>query len=412
VNPNRIGIDGVGLGSQIAWMALTQNMGYRDAVPGSFAGYAWDVMVPNNCVNNNINTFWLKPNVRLDPAIKQELWNDYLNLNTVQPLLDFFQSPDRNWSTSLNRLQGQVFAQGSWTDTYQFASAIIPTYANDPVSPKRMYLASNGEEDFDKFSDVSTQNETYRTQWHQRWLQDVQNGIDQGDPVTYLGYLPGDPANPANHTLVINTPAWPPAGVTSKTMYLDSHGSLAESAPHQHNSSDILTNTLLDPTYTITNAVYDESPAFALTWTKIPTSSVTYTSPPLAQDVWWLGAPSVSYYTSATGPNYNIVALYYDLDPATGARYLITRDQSCWHAGDPANRTVTGVPIARRLAAGHEIQVVFQNNDPETSRPRFIAQRIRPVFGNVTMTLYHESSRSTHTDLPLKPDQPSQPIFR
>jgi uncharacterized protein len=228
--------------------------------------------------------------------------------------------------------------------------------------------------------------------WFDHWLKGRDTGILEGPPIRY--WLPG--AEEWRTSV-----SWPPPGAEHRRLALRADGVLAAD---EGDSGDRVFMVLGTGLNRAKPSVTD------------PPGQLTWTSPPLAEDVDVVGDIELDLDASATAVDTAWIVTLQDVDPAdqisdVTAGWLRASmrevDERSSRVGAPVLpcRSAEGVPVgeivryriplvanSRRFIAGHRIRLVLTSDDQDPETPVIMGFRHAPV-GTSSLNTVHSSSR-------------------
>lgn len=150
------------------------------------------------------------------------------DLQSIPPELSGFLtsgSPVReSLLTDTSRIRTPMLAYGGWRDI--FHDAMVQTYTSSPLEPGRKQLVVGDTYHLNFGSDLGRPGspprlDVWQRAWFDRWLKDIDNGVDRYGPVTLQQKGTGE---------WVTAPSFPRPGMTYQRLYLDDAPS--GSAPH------------------------------------------------------------------------------------------------------------------------------------------------------------------------------------
>ncbi len=218
--------------------------------------------------------------------------------------------------------------------------------------------------------------------------------------------------------------SWPPQGLPTRSFYLQPGKGLAE-APVRHEKApaDSFVSDPSKPTpYTNFPGVRRDSRYMAEDQrfaSKRP-DVLSYTSPPLKQDMTAVGAIDVDITVATTGTDADFVVKVIDVSPDTGAQQLVRGDAfrgkfrksfvkpEPFVPGKPTPLTFALGDICHTFKKGHKLQVQIQSSwfplvdrNPQKFMP--IAQAKDSDFVKATQTVFHSKKFPSRIRFTVKP---------
>lgn len=222
------------------------------------------------------------------------------------------------------------------------------------------------------------------------------------------------------------TGVWPPVGQTTTRWFLAKRGKLTLDAPTDSSGADTY-EVDLDATTGLTNRWHTQD---GVTKVGYPDRSeaderlLTYTSPPLDEDVEITGYPVVTLYVTSTASDGAFYAYLEDIDADGRVIYLTEGHLRAIHRRisdqqpplklfvphhsylrEDAMPLVPGevtelrfglLPVSAIVRKGHRLRIAIAGHDKDTFT------RI-PEKGQPTITMQHTTTHSSHIDLPVVP---------
>ena len=365
-----------------------------------------DVIVPHWAADMFMNgsirrtfLFLLKSrNVRY-AAIRDSLW-ELARIDAYDSLKALFAS-ERNVDTAeLNSSPIPVFRSIKWQDHYFTTQDGIESFLRHRA-PKKLYLGTRGH-----FSDFSATERTYQnaigTRWFRYFLLGEQTGILDDPPISYAySSLPQDTSGyfTWNHTEVSS---WLPDGVNPVRLYLTVDSTLTYTPPTVLDDSVVLQNDYLDSIYTFDKG-YSDSFRGSRFDAALPKATLTFTSPSLPNDIFWVGVPKMKLYVRSDYEKFPLHVQMYEEDSLRN-KYFINRINFTalhWVAGSEGIIEVDGIPHAHKFTRGSRIRIEVTNID-KTNRIMYGAYPfVVPLFAQASATVYFSASHPSYIELPL-----------
>ena len=256
--------------------------------------------------------------------------------------------------------------------------------------------------------------------WFDRWLKDVDNGIDR-EPALRL-YMGGTGK-------WIEPETWPPPEAVTTELFLAAGdgsgagslngGRLADAVPPVGDAPDRYRHDPYDPLPTIGGhgGVTWMWPSGPLDQREVEARSLTYTSDELDHDLAVLGHPRVRLHASSSAVDTDFVVTLNDVHPSGYSEIVRQGALRARHRGGPETTellepgelyelTIEMTPVAHTFRAGHRVRVAvasssFPNFLPNagTAEPAYLATR-GVVADN---TVYHDVAHPSALLLPVVP---------
>jgi putative CocE/NonD family hydrolase len=264
--------------------------------------------------------------------------------------------------------------------------------------------------------------------WFDYWLKGIDNGIMNEPPIHYA--MMEDPGSWTWQS----ADSWPPPGTETTRLYLSAgpsgsvesvnDGGLTESAPEDREAHDAYTVDLTTTTGTTTrwdNAVGVPMMAYRELAAN-DRKALTYTSPPLENDLTVVGHPVVTLYATAKGGDVDFHVLLEEVDAEGNVRYItegVLRgshrklDEAPWDnmglpyqrsfesdrvplpSDEPAEIVMDLHPTAAVFNAGHRIRVTITGADADNTEAP-------PVSPPPTMRVYRNADYASSIALPVR----------
>ncbi len=255
-----------------------------------------------------------------------------------------------------------------------------------------------------------------RLAFFDHYLKGVDNGVDAWPPIRYFNL-----GEEAFH----ETDTWPPSGTRARSFYLDEGFALAAERPTTATGADTYR---VDPAVTTgTNNRWMTQmggPVLGLDDRgSMDARMLTYTTPPLDEDLQITGWPAVTLQVSSDRPDGMVLVYLEDVDEDGRSRYitegglrLIHRkvspnpyfeepgpyhsfaraDAQDMRPGEVAEISVRLWPITALVRRGHRLRLAIAGADAGTFDPI-------PAEGSATLTVYRNRSHTSMLQLPVMP---------
>lgn len=287
-----------------------------------------------------------------------------------------------------------------WQDHYFAADDGIASFERYGAA-KKLYLGTRGH-----FSDQVESERPFQdssvTRWFSYYLKGEMNGVPFEPTYTYaFSSLPMDTAGYFTWTRT-NTSQWPPSGIAPVRFYLAADSALRYTPPTIGTLSYLLENRYLNPAYTFDTA-YIEGFRGNRFDVLLPQQRLVFDSPPLTQEVTWIGAPKISLHIQSNGDVFPLHAQVYEVD-SLGAKYFINRINFTarhWVPGDSGLIEVQGIPHAHRFRQGSRIRIEVTNMDKTNRVQLGTYPFVLPVFRNTGVTIFADAAHPSYIELPL-----------
>ena len=387
---------------------------------------------------------------------------------------DRLTAPDLNWSwyTDVRDSDVAIMQMAGWFDPYvRSAFELYCTMAGTRKAPARIVVSPAYHQGisrpFAEFIGATSEADikVEQLRWYDRWLKDVDNGIDRESPVQFFVMHAGWRAEKA----------WPLSQARSMRLYLSADNRLMQDAPsgsagdqyradYSHYSAwpPNLDTAPLAKVNEVIGRPAPTVPAFQRNRQNMygvpegppmraamDRKALLYTSAPLEQDTDVIGHPTVHAYVSSTAADGDFYFYLEDVDP-TGQAVLVTdyqhragfsrlkdndeiipggrgievRPELPWHGfaradydehvfeGGKVVEIVTALyPTAWRFRKGHSIRLSIAAADWPTFElhPKLSPQNRPDAQDNIvpTITVHRGGARASFLELPAVPITPS-----
>ncbi|TCO48501.1 hypothetical protein EV646_104323 [Kribbella antiqua] len=198
--------------------------------------------------------------------------------------------------------------------------------------------------------------------------------------------------------------SWPPPGYTPQRFHLASDGGLSTSAPAVSGRSEYRYDPA-DPTPAVggVRMVRGSSGRVDNAALEARSDVLTFTTPPLEQDVEVVGEISAEIWFQSSLPYADLFVRLCDVDPDGHSYNVCDGLVSLTNADTLAPATVTLWPTAHRFKSGHRIRIQLSSGahpryarNPGTGDPRLTATTLTPA----TQTIHHGPNHPSAVILP------------
>ncbi len=393
-----IGITGGSQGGLHGLWAAADRLGVKAVTSDVIVPHWASDMLSNGCIRRTALLLLRGSRVRYD-GTRDSLW-DFVRSDQFDSLRSHL-IPARDVDTSvLNTSTIPTLRLLKWQDHYFAAEDGIDAFVRYG-GPKKIYVGSRGH-----FSDQVESERVYQydqvTRWLDHFLRNIQNGIVTDPTYTYAySSLPMDTAGFFQWTRV-ELNAWPPAGIQLYRCYLDKDSTASFSPQVSLGDSMILSNSYLNPAYTFDTAYIEgfRGPRFNAV---LPKQALLFDTPPLAEDVLWVGAPKMKLYVRCGGDKFPIHAQIYELD-GSGNRYFVNRINYTarnWQPGASGVLDVEGIPHAHKFTRGNRIRIELTNIDVTNRLLLGSYPFVVPMFEQASVTIAMDAGHQSYIELPL-----------
>lgn len=261
--------------------------------------------------------------------------------------------------------------------------------------------------------------------WFDRWLKGIRNGIDSEPPIHYAVI------DDSSHATWRTAPGWPIPGVATVDYYFGpgrsggiasvNDGTLAPTRGQPGQDRYLVDLTTTTGTSTRWDHTVAQGPMRYPDLAANEAKGLTYTTPPLANDLEIVGYPVVTLYVASDQPDGDFYVVLSEVDSAGRSRYVTEgmlrashRDTTTppwdnlglpWHRsnrsdlkplvrGQVARLTFVLQPTATLFNQGHRLRVSITGADVDnTEKP--------PVRGRPTITLYRDAEHPSRIAFPV-----------
>lgn len=292
----------------IAPSAITVNSYDDNSVPGGVfnVGFAsrWVYMVRpiSESMSENARIGWGDKECRANMAAHPD--PDPFGKFRAHPFNDDWWKA-HSLARVVDKVEVPTFLSQSWQDHETSINGATEMYAH--TKAPTWFNLSNGGHDWTPLQEPL---QVRLVRWMDHWVKGVDNGAEKEPKVTvYWEIGPGMPAVAKWTTQYAN---WPVPGSELKTFYLADRGGLSESA----------SASAPPQTYTFGPGVelIGEDPQFSLE--PDPTGTLSWTTPPLSQDLTILGSTQVHLFAASDTVDTDFVVALHDIYPNGDVQYL------------------------------------------------------------------------------------------
>ena len=358
-----------------------------------------------------------------DPDIVGEKWSSLweTRLENSRPWgIGYISHPlegpywqDRSLSADFSRVKCPVFVIAGWSDAY--STALLSAFTKVSVPHKRALVGPWGHwySEMDRaVPGPRIDGRPIYLKWFDYWLKGIDNGVLDEPPVTFFvrEYSP-----PSSH-MPLEEPGfwrseleWPPARARRATFYF--HAGARLSPEPNSDPADARDDNTYNPAVGITSGMHWGGGI--LPWAT-PTDqrldeaySLTYTGPPLEQDLEVTGNPTAVLYVSSTADVAYFRVKLIDVAP-DGTSKLVrygglsgTHRDSHFHPeplvpGEVYELKVGLKAMSYVFPAGHRLRVAVAGAD---------IQNAWPTAKRAVNTIHRSSRYPSHIILPVIPEQ-------
>lgn len=292
---------------------------------------------------------------------------------------------------------------GKWQDHYFRANETADdylVYSNQSVSAK-LYLGTGGH-----YSDEVPEEWSFQFDWLTRWfnefLKGEQTGILLEPNITYAhSSLPMDTNGYFTWTHQ-TVDSWPPPNAIPVKFYLHADGILSDLLPTDSNQSMVLLNDYRDPTYTFYWAFWDD---FQGEWfdSAFHQQSLIFQTPPLVNDVDWVGVPRGHLYVYSDTTKFQINVQVYEIEPSN-EKYFVNRINYTNRNNQPGTWDtidVDGYAHAHQFKAGNSIRIEISNLDITNRVMLGNRPFVVPVFERSRTLIAMNAAHPSYIELPI-----------
>jgi putative CocE/NonD family hydrolase len=333
----------------------------------------------------------LLPPLYRDPGRRwARVWRD--RLQTLEPWAFVWHTTPyeeyMSWRSDAAAVQAATYCVSSWHDYYPQATL---DYFNAIPAPKRVAIGpwKHQYPDVAVYGAIDQRSEMDR--WFDRWLKDVDNGVENDPPV--MIWRQGEGTWGYENE-------WPPGRSSVETWYAGPAGTLTAEAP----TGEASDSYLVDPTVGMDLLPFDpQGPIVADGYDRSGDDhrSLTYTSEALAEPLTLRGAPEAIVHLSADCAEFPLSVWLCDVSP-DGHSTLICQGwiSVARVAGaplEPARTCELRVPLystSYRIAAGHRLRLGIAGSH---------FPLLWPAPHRATLEVKRSQARPTGVSLPIEP---------
>ena len=408
VDSTKIGLSGGSQGGLHGLWAIADDLPIRAVSSDAIVPHWASDMLMNGCFRRTI-LLLLQSNigVRID-SIRDTLWK-FIREDNYDAFAEHF-IPERDLDTTkLNSKIVPSLRLLKWQDHYFSAEGGIQSFI-EYGGLKKMYVGTYGH-----FSDISETEKFYQssivTRWFAYFLKGEENGILDEPTYTYAySHLPMDSLGYFSWTRE-QTPFWPPNNITHQKFYLDRDSALLFTFP-MHSDTFTLINRYLNPSYNFDTA-YIEGFKGARFDVIVPKQTISFTSPMLWEDVWWIGTPKMKLFVQSDFEKFPLHAQVYEVD-STGQKYFINRINFTarhWQQGKSDWIEVEGLTHAHKFSRGSRIRVEITNIDKTNRKSLGEFPFVVPILEQTSVSIIVDESHPAYIEFPMIGDPTSVKIF-
>jgi predicted acyl esterase len=398
VDTSNIGISGGSQGGLHGLWAIADKLPVR-AVSSDVIIPNWaSDMLMNGSVRRTLLLLLTSSTVRYD-GLRDSLW-ELLRKDDYYAFSNLF-TPLRDVDTMVlktSTIPQMLFLK--WQDHYFSAADGIEAFSAYQ-GPKKIYLGTRGH-----FSDAAESERLFQydqvTRWLNYFLKGSQNGILDEPTWTYaysslqmdsLGYFTWTRSGVDN---------WPPEGVQPVQFYLDADSILTYWPNELHKDTFNLANDYFTTTYNFDTAFIEGFRGTRFD-ACLPKHTLIFNSPPLDNEVMWIGSPKMRLYVSSGYNKFPINAQIYEVD-SLGQKYFINRINLTyrhWQEGTSGWIEAPGIAHAHKFLKGSKIRIELTNID-KTNRI-YLGDHpfVAPMFAQAGVTIYSDVQHPSYIELPL-----------
>jgi predicted acyl esterase len=398
VDSQNVGISGGSQGGLHGLWAIADNLPVRATSSDVIIPNWASDMLMNGSVRRTLLLLLTTSSVRYN-GLRDTLW-DLLRKDEFDVFSELFV-PDRDVDASaLNTSTIPQMLFLKWQDHYFSAAGGIEAFSGYG-GPKKIYLGTRGH-----FSDQAESERLFQydqvTRWLNCFLKGTQNGI-LDEPIWTYAYssLPMDSLGYFTWTRS-GLDQWPPAGIQPVQFYLDSDSTLVFEPSELHKDTFTLSNDYFSPAYTFDTA-FIEGFRGARFDALLPKHTLQFTSPPLDNEVLWIGSPSMKLFVSSAYNKFPIHVQVYEVDNL-GRKYFINRiNFTCrdWQAGTSGWIEASGISHAHKFSKGNKIRVELTNIDKTNRLSLGDHPFVVPMFAQTGVAIYSDNQHPSYIELPL-----------
>ena len=324
VDNTAIGVSGASQGGFHSWFAAVKSMNVRAVAPENSCPEREDAGLRYECYSTALTVALESDNaLRVDtlfyPLKRLLLADDY---DSVRAIIARGRSFD---STAVAASSATYLMMGAWHDHVFWHNRMPGAFSVAP-QPSYMYLGVGGHS-----SGHSLTEALYREDLRYRFFAENLKGEDHdlytvGPVVDALG----------PDWVHFEIDKWPPSTQEFLTYYLLTDSTLSLQSPGPSDSSWRIDHTLIDPSYTWTDAVVDK---FSHATNAFHVDRRSWTSEPLSETLRIVGIPTAQVYAKGPTPRFQINLQLYAESPEGFPTYLSqislgqrdNPDSSVWH---------------------------------------------------------------------------------
>ena len=346
-----------------------------------------------------------------------EIWEERLQ-NNVPWSIGFLkhQRDDPYWSArsvrpDYDRIQCPVFVIEGWADWYQtaelraFANLKVPKRAL--IGPWAHYWPENA------FPGPRIDGRREYLKWFDQWLKGVDNGVEKEPAVAIFvrQYQPPAPMYLEEKGFWRQESDWPLARAETTVMYLNAGGRLGRAPDKPAHQDDVRDAFAYNPAVGIMGGILGRGNvapwAMPLDQRLDEAYSLTYTTPPLPDDLEVTGNPAAVLFVSSTADVAFFEVKLCDVAPDGTSKLISDGGLNATHRasrsapeplkpGEVYELKIDLRSLAYVFPAGHRIRVDIASSD---------FQNVWPVSRAATNTIHRGESTPSRIILPVVPAQ-------
>ena len=347
-----------------------------------------------------------------------------------------------------------VYLIGGWYDSWARQTTMsYMALAKTKKTPQKMILgpwihgqhtrSAHGQADFGPAAAINGLE--FRLRWYDRWLKNIENGVEKEAPVKIFVMGGGSEAKTAEGLhlhggIWRDEQEWPLARTRFTPYYLRAGGTLSPEKPAETNSSASYDFDPRNPVPTIGGNISSgvgimlqgawDQKCGQHVWNcsdSLPLSArrdvLVFVTPPLTGDVEITGPIDVKLWASSSAVDTDFTAKLIDVHPPSAdspvgidmnledgiirARFRNSLEkQELMKPGEVCQLTIQLYPTSNFFKAGHRIRLDISSSNfprfdvnPNTGEPLNGHRRMVTA----TNTIYHDSTRPSHVILPIIP---------
>ena len=401
VDPSSVGITGGSQGGLHGLWAAADRLPVK-AITADVIGPSWaSDMLANGCYRSTLMYLISANTVRFAP-VRDTLFN-YLLVDDYDGFYNKFVTPRNIDTKTFAASRTPLMLFGKWQDHYFRANEGISAYSiyRAKKDAQKLYVGTGGHYSDDVWAQWNYQF-SWITRWFKEFLAGARTGFLREPDITYAySSLPMD-LNGYFTWTQRTLSAWPPAGITPVRFYLSANGSLSYAQPTAISASRMLLNDYRDPTYTFYWAFWDD---FQGEWfdSSFYQQSLVFQTPPLKNNVDWVGIPKMHLYVNSDADKFPINAQIYEVAPS-GQKYFVNRINYEGRKNQPGILRVVdadGNAHAHEFKMGNSIRIELTNLDKTNRKLLGDYPFVVPVFERSQTWISMDAAHPSYIELPL-----------